>query len=81
MGRRFWTRALVGAATAALGAAIGWAGYALLDPQGAGVSALPLEIARLPFEREFWAILLMLLGAATLLKALPRPPWTQRRGR
>ncbi len=72
-------RALIGVLTAALGAVFGWAGYALMDPSRAGLSALPAQVARLPFERGFWAVALLALGAATVLKALPHPPWANRR--
>ncbi len=78
MGGGFWGRMFTGVATAALGAASGWAGYALLSPKNAGLGALPPEVAFLPFDRAFWAVALILLGAAFVLHALPHPPWARR---
>ncbi len=77
MRKGFWLRGLVGFITAAIGAGIGWTGYALMDPVKAGLKVLPPQVEHLPFDRMFWAAALMLLGAATILKALPHPFWTK----
>jgi hypothetical protein len=79
MRKGFWLRGLVGLLTAAIGAAIAWAGYALIAPERAGLKALPSAVALLPFDRRFWALALLLLGASTMLHALPHPFWTRGR--
>jgi hypothetical protein len=70
-------KGLIGLFTASVGVGIGWAGYALHDPVRAGLKALPPQVVWLPFDRGFWSLALMLLGAATVLKALPQPFWTK----
>jgi hypothetical protein len=74
----FWRRAATGLATLIVGLALAWAGCALIAPGRVGLSALPPPVTALPFDRRFWATLLLLLGAATMLHALPPPPWTAR---
>ena len=58
--------------------AIGWAGLALWSPHAAHLTALPSMVKALPFDRRWWAIVLMLLGTAGVAAALPAPPWTMR---
>jgi hypothetical protein len=63
-------------ATAMIGGGVGWIGYACVDPRSVGLSKPPLT-APSPFDSGFCALLLMLLGGALVLHALPSPPWTK----
>jgi hypothetical protein len=63
-------------ATAMIGGGVGWIGYASLDPHAVGLSAPPLS-GLAPFDGGFFPVLLLLLGGALVLHALPSPPWAK----
>jgi hypothetical protein len=62
-----------------ISAAIGWAGLALWSPELAGVHELPPIAAGLPFERRWWALVLMLLGGAGIAAVFPPSVQPRRR--
>lgn len=63
-----------------ISAGIAWAGVALWSPQLLGIETLPEIVSKLPFERRWWAVAMMLLGVAGIASVFPSPRDRRRSG-